>query len=151
MGLGHHMYLLSLPSLSSFPISLLFIRGLQKLKTNYIFIATAPDYAAVYPGASLMALNVVLPELLLPPLMVIVILLLKPRYHSSVLPAARLRKIDLHCVVGKWLHHKGSSVPLVGVFGGVRGIDFLLLVLLLLSLLLLLLALTSWEFFRFLF
>jgi len=46
-----------------------------------------------------MALNVVLPELLLPPPMVIVILPLMPRYHSRVLPAARLRKIDLHCVM----------------------------------------------------
>jgi len=46
-----------------------------------------------------MALNVVLPELLLPPPMVIVILLLIPRYNSRVLPAARLRKIDSHCVV----------------------------------------------------
>jgi len=46
-----------------------------------------------------MALNVVLQELWLPPLMVILILLLSSRYHSRVLPVARLRKIDLHCVV----------------------------------------------------
>jgi len=29
---------------------------------------------------------------------------------------------------GKWLHHKENSVPLVGVFGSVSKIDFLLLV-----------------------
>jgi len=46
-----------------------------------------------------MALKVVLPEFLLPPLMVIVILPPNPRYHSRVSPAARLRKIDLHCMV----------------------------------------------------
>jgi len=56
-------------------------------------------YATVYPGASLMALKVVFPELLELPLMVIVILLPNPRYHSRVSPAARLRKINLHCVV----------------------------------------------------
>jgi len=64
--------------------------GLERIN-----IAMAP-YAALYPGASLMALKVVLPELLLPPLMVIVILPPNPRYHSRVSPAARLRKIDLH-------------------------------------------------------
>jgi len=47
----------------------------------------------VYPGAILMELNVVLPELLEPPPMVIVILLPNPRYHSRVLPSARLRNI----------------------------------------------------------
>jgi len=56
------------------------------------------DYATVYPGTSLMALKVVLPELL-PPLIFIVILLLSNRYHSRVSPVARLRNIDLHCVV----------------------------------------------------
>jgi len=58
-----------------------------------------PDYAAVYPGASLMVLKVELPELLAPPLIIIVILLPDPRYHSRVSPEARWRKIDLHCVV----------------------------------------------------
>jgi len=53
---------------------------------HYYIYCNSPDYAAVYPGASLMALNVVLPELLLPPPMVIVILPLIPRYHSRVLP-----------------------------------------------------------------
>jgi len=46
-----------------------------------------------------MALKAVLPELLLPPLMVRVILPPNPRYHSRVSPEARLRKIDSHCVV----------------------------------------------------
>jgi len=63
-----------------------------------LYIVVAP-YAAVYPGASLMALKVVLPELFLPPQMVIVILTPNTRCHSRVLPAARLRKIDSHCVV----------------------------------------------------
>jgi len=56
-------------------------------------------YAAVYPGASLMALKVVFPELLLPPLIFIVMLLLSSRYHSRVSPAEVQREIDLHYVV----------------------------------------------------
>jgi len=100
MGLGHHINLLPLPRVSLvFCCFTFIISGLQKLKTYYIFIETAPDYAAVYPGAILTALNVVLPELLAPPPMVIVILPLKPRYHSRVSPATRLRNIDSHCVV----------------------------------------------------
>jgi len=71
------------------------LRGLAKLNTHY----NSPDYAAVYPGAILMALNVVLPELWFAPPMVILILLLSSRYHSRVSPVARLRKIDSHCVV----------------------------------------------------
>jgi len=63
---------------------------------HYYIYCNSPDYAVVYPGAFLMALNVVLPEL---PLMVIVILPLIPRYHSRVSPEARLRKIDAHYVV----------------------------------------------------
>jgi len=58
-----------------FSTLLFIISGFQKWKTHYIFIATAPDYAAVYPGAILMALNIVFPELQLPPPMVILILL----------------------------------------------------------------------------
>jgi len=41
-----------------------------------------------------MVLKVVLPELLEPPLIIIVILLPSSRYHSRLSPEARLRKID---------------------------------------------------------
>jgi len=64
-----------------------------------IIYCLSPDYSAVYPGASLMALKLVLPELLAPPPMFIIILLPNPRYHSRVSPVARLRKIDSHYVV----------------------------------------------------
>jgi len=64
-----------------------------------IIYCLSPDYAMVYPGESLIALKVVLPELLPPPWTVIVILLLSNRHHSWVSPVARLRKIDSHCVV----------------------------------------------------
>jgi len=80
--------------LGVFSFSIL-LRGLAKLNTHY----NSPDYAAVYPEVILMVLNVVLPELWFPPPMVILILPLSSRYYSRVLPVARLRKIDLHCVV----------------------------------------------------
>jgi len=51
---------------------------------HYYIYCNGTNYAVVYPGASLMALNVVLPELLLPPPMVIVILPLKGVASSKV-------------------------------------------------------------------
>jgi len=74
----------------------------ENLSTSWataILICGGPDYAGVYPGAILIALNVVLPELWFAPPIVILILLLSSRYYSRVLPVARLRKIDSHCVV----------------------------------------------------
>jgi len=65
----------------------------ENLSATWATAIEAP-YAAVYPGAILMALNVVFPELLTPPPMVIVILPPSSRYHSRVSPVARLRKID---------------------------------------------------------
>jgi len=61
---------------------------LDFVETIYNIAIKEIPYATVYSGASLIVLKVVLPELLLPPPMVIV-----------QQPLNWLRKIDSHCVV----------------------------------------------------